>query len=64
MLDILGSSKKDDHDDENDEDEDVLINLNMADNDKAKERIELTKKSRAGYQAYSMDESADQFGMV
>ncbi len=50
--------------DDNDEAEDVLINVNIADNELAKQRADLGKKKRPGYRAYDDTESADQFGMV
>ena len=53
---------RDDKDD--DEDEDVLINVNIADNEVAKKRIDESKKKTSGYRAYNDDETADQFGMV
>ena len=49
---------------DNDDDEDVLINVNIADNELAKQRADLTKKKTPGYRAYDDNESADQFGMV
>lgn len=59
LLEILRDEKDDD-----DDDEDVLVNVNIADNEKSKERTELTKKKTPGYRAYNEDESVDQFGMV
>ena len=53
---------RDDKDD--DEDEDVLINPNIADNERAKLRVESAKKKTPGYRAYDDDEGVDQFGMV
>ncbi|CAF3351073.1 unnamed protein product [Rotaria sp. Silwood1] len=58
------NDKKDDEDDDNDNDEDVLINVNIADNETAKERAELAKKKTPGYRAYNEDETVDQFGML
>jgi len=59
FLEILSDEK-----DENDED-DVLINVNIADNELAKQRADLAKKKTPGYRAYNdNDESPDQFGMV
>ena len=53
------------NDDNDDDDEDVLMNVNIADNELAKERADLSKKKTPGYRAYNdEDESADQFGMV
>ncbi|CAF2062360.1 unnamed protein product [Rotaria magnacalcarata] len=49
--------------DDNDDDDDVLININIADNELAKQRAELAKKKTPGYRAYDDSESADQFGM-
>lgn len=51
-------------DKDDDDDEDVLINVNIADNELAKDRADLSKKKTPGYRAYDEDESADQFGMV
>lgn len=49
---------------DNDDDEDVLMNVNIVDNELAKERADLSKKKTPGYRAYNdEDESADQFGM-
>lgn len=54
-----------DEKDDDDDDEDVLMNVNIADNELAKERADLSKKKTPGYRAYNdEDESADQFGMV
>ena len=58
FVEILGDTDKDD------EDEDVLINVNIADNEVAKERVELGKKKTPGYRAYNDDQSVDEFGMV
>ncbi|CAF0844189.1 unnamed protein product [Rotaria sordida] len=58
------SDKKDDDDDDDDGDEDVLFNVNIADNETAKERAELAKKKTSGYRAYNDNETADQFGML
>jgi hypothetical protein len=58
FLEILADTDKDD------EDEDVLINVNIADNEVAKERVDLGKKKTPGYRAYNDDQSADEFGMV
>ncbi|CAF2325116.1 unnamed protein product [Rotaria sp. Silwood2] len=58
------SNKKDDEDEDEDDDEDVLINVNIADNETAKERAELAKKKTPGYRAYNDEETADQFGML
>ena len=49
---------------DDDADEDVLINVNMADNELAKERAELSKKKTPGYRGYADDDSVDEFGMV
>jgi U4/U6.U5 tri-snRNP-associated protein 1 len=49
---------------DDDDEEDVLINVNIADNEVAKQRADLTKKKTPGYRAYKDDESADQFGML
>ncbi len=59
FIEILRDEKDDD-----DEDEDVLINVNIADNEVAKQRVDLAKKKTSRYRAYNDDESADQFGMV
>ncbi len=59
LIEILRDEKDDD-----DEDEDVLINVNIADNEVAKQRVDLAKKKTSRYRAYNDDESADQFGMV
>lgn len=65
FIEILRDKKdNDDDEDQDDEDEDVLINVNIADNEVAKERVELSKKKTPGYRAYHEEESADQFGMV
>ncbi|CAF4233255.1 unnamed protein product, partial [Rotaria magnacalcarata] len=51
-------------DEDDNDDDDVLININIADNELAKQRAELAKKKTPGYRAYDDSESADQFGMV
>ena len=58
LIEILRDEKDDD------EDEDVLINVNIADNEVAKQRADLTKKKTPGYRAYHDDATADEFGMV
>ncbi|CAF3360470.1 unnamed protein product [Rotaria socialis] len=50
-------------DEDDNDDDDVLINVNIADNELAKQRAELAKKKTPGYRAYDDSESADQFGM-
>jgi U4/U6.U5 tri-snRNP-associated protein 1 len=53
-----------DEKDDDDEDEDVLINVNIIDNEAAKQRVDSTKKKTHRYRAYDDDdENADQFGM-
>jgi len=49
---------------DDDDEEDVLVNVNVTDNELAKQRAELAKKKTPGYRAYNDDETADQFGMV
>ena len=64
ILEILSDKKEGDDDDE-DDDEDVLINVNITDNERAKERVELAKKKTPGYRSYNDDDDTpDQFGMV
>ncbi|CAF0730011.1 unnamed protein product [Adineta ricciae] len=58
------SDKKAGEDDDEDDDEDVLINVNITDNERAKERVELAKKKTPGYRSYNDDDDTpDQFGM-
>ena len=65
LVEILGEGKKSNNEDnDDDEDEDVLINVNIADNELAKKRVDLSKKKTPGYRAYDDTETADQFGMV
>jgi len=59
LIEILRDEKDDD-----DDEEDVLMNVNIADNELAKQRADLTQKKTPGYRAYNDDETADQFGMV
>lgn len=59
LAEILAEGKEDD-----DDEEDVLINVNLADNELAKERAELSKKKTPGYRAYADDETVDEFGTV
>lgn len=56
--------RKEDQDNDDDDEEDVLINVNIIENESAKERAELAKKKKPGYRAYNDDESVDDFGMV
>jgi len=56
---ILRDAKDDD-----DEEEDVLINVNIADNELAKKRADLTIKKTPGYRAYNDNETVDEFGML
>lgn len=56
-----------DEKDPDDDEEDVLINVNIADNEVAKKRVESSKKKTPGYRAYKDDDdddNVDQFGMV
>ena len=65
LVEILGEGKKSNNEDnDDDEDEDVLINVNIADNELAKKRVDLSKKKTPGYRAYDDTETADQFGIV
>ncbi|CAF0871111.1 unnamed protein product [Adineta steineri] len=58
------SDKKDGDEDDDDEEEDVLINVNIADNEVAKQRADLAKKKTPGYRGYAdEDDTPDQFGM-
>ncbi|UJR33324.1 hypothetical protein I4U23_020774 [Adineta vaga] len=61
---ILSDKKEGDDNDDEDDEEDVLINVNFADNELAKQRAEFAKKKTPGYRAYNDDsETADEFGM-
>ena len=57
FLEILSDEKDED-------DEDVLVNVNIADNELSKQRVDSSKKKTPGYRAYDDNQTADQFGMV